>query len=140
MHACPEGAAQTLIRIHGRLWPCAAGSVDGYNKTGIFRAYNFCSEAKGTRGWCGISANMEQEGAWTQSLPLNSKEQAVRGITVTLHLFSKCPIPLSSANYEYFEHHQSSIKTPTPLHKKKPNLNGASRKLPDQSHPQASRV
>lgn len=53
MQTCPEGTALVLIRIHGRLWPCGARSEGEYNKPGIFRAYNFSSEAKGT------SANLE---------------------------------------------------------------------------------
>lgn len=53
VQTCPEGTAQILIRIHGRLWPCGARSEGEYSKPGIFRAYNFSSEAKGT------SANLE---------------------------------------------------------------------------------
>lgn len=63
VQTCLEGTAQTLIHIHGTLWPCEARSVDEYNKTGIFRAYRFFSEAKGTREWCQISTNLEREGA-----------------------------------------------------------------------------
>lgn len=81
---CPEGAAQALIRIHGRLWPCEARVVEEHNKTGIFRAHNFSSEGKSTREWCEISANPGQEGALFYSLPLNSKKQAVQGIPLPL--------------------------------------------------------
>lgn len=77
MQTRPEGTAPTLIRIHGRLWPCAVRSVQEYNKTGISRAYNFFSVAKGTREQCRVSGNPEQAGALPQSVPLN-KEQAYR--------------------------------------------------------------
>lgn len=84
VQTCPEGTAQTLIRIHGRLWPCEARSVQEYNKTGISRAYNFFSAAKGIREQCRVSANPEQACALPQSIPLNNKEQAVQGIAQPL--------------------------------------------------------
>lgn len=76
MQTCPEGTAPALILIHGRLWPCEVRSVEEYNETGIFRAYNFFLEAKGTEEWCRISTNLEQEGLFLKS----SKKPAVQGI------------------------------------------------------------
>lgn len=72
-----EGTAQTLIHIHGRLWPREVSSVEEYNKTGIFRVYNFSSEEKGMREWCLVSATLVRGNALPQSLLLNRKEKAV---------------------------------------------------------------
>lgn len=78
-----------------------------------FSEYNFFSEAKGVREWCPVSATLALGNALPQSLLLNSKEQAVEGpLSLCNTAFVFLPSKLSPV--WIFDHHGSSVKTPTP--------------------------
>lgn len=84
---------------------------------GISGAHNFFSEAKGTRGWCGVFAALRARGhlAHPPSPVFPSEQQGAGCIRthsapVTLPLFAKFSIPRSSAGCEYRENHLSILK------------------------------
>lgn len=74
---CPEGTAEVLILMHGRLWLCGVRSVE-YNKMTLSNACNFFSGAKDIEERYKISTSFKLDDSCPLALPPNGKEQVCK--------------------------------------------------------------
>lgn len=100
---CPEGTAEALILMHGRLWPCGVRSVE-YNKMTIVNACNFFSGANDIKERYKISTSLKLDDPCPRGLPPDGREQVYKTplLSLTEYLFASLVIGASSGDLKRY--------------------------------------